>query len=59
MFARLFQTKVRYQGIMKVSDKRKLRNRDVSFTLMGLGCAQMGNLYRLTSYAQACAASDR
>lgn len=38
---------------MKVSDKRRLRNRDVSFTLMGLGCAQMGNLYRLTSYDEA------
>ena len=58
MLARLFQTKIRYQGIMKVSDKRKLRNRDVSFTLMGLGCAQMGNLYRLTSYQESLGAFE-
>lgn len=43
---------------MKVSDRRTLRNRDVSFTLMGLGCAQMGNLYRLTSYAESLSAFD-
>jgi D-threo-aldose 1-dehydrogenase len=43
---------------MKVSDRRRLRNRDVSFTLMGLGCAQMGNLYRLTSYQECLSAFD-
>lgn len=43
---------------MKVSDRRTLRNRDVSFTVMGLGCAQMGNLYRLTSYAESLSAFD-
>jgi D-threo-aldose 1-dehydrogenase len=43
---------------MKVTDQRKLRNRDVSFTLMGLGCAQMGNLYRLTSYAECLSAFE-
>ncbi|MCK8779933.1 aldo/keto reductase [Rhizobium sp. NTR19] len=43
---------------MKVSDKRKLRNRDVSFTLIGLGCAQMGNLYRLTSYQESLGAFE-
>lgn len=43
---------------MKVSDRRKLRNRDVSFTLMGLGCAQMGNLYRWTSYQESLSAFD-
>jgi D-threo-aldose 1-dehydrogenase len=43
---------------MKVSERRRLRNRDVSFTVMGLGCAQMGNLYRLTSYAESLSAFD-
>ena len=43
---------------MKVTDRRRLRNRDVSFTVMGLGCAQMGNLYRLTSYAESLSAFD-
>jgi D-threo-aldose 1-dehydrogenase len=43
---------------MKVEDRRKLRNRDVSFTLMGLGCAQMGNLYRVTSYSESLSAFD-
>ncbi|RWX80842.1 aldo/keto reductase [Neorhizobium lilium] len=43
---------------MKVTDQRKLRNRDLSFTLMGLGCAQMGNLYRLTSYAESYSAFE-
>lgn len=38
---------------MKVSDTRKLPGRPVELTLMGLGCAQMGNLYRLTSYEEA------
>jgi D-threo-aldose 1-dehydrogenase len=43
---------------MKVSDRRRLRDRDVSFTVMGLGCAQMGNLYRLTSYQESLSAFD-
>jgi D-threo-aldose 1-dehydrogenase len=43
---------------MKVTDRRSLRNRDVSFTAMGLGCAQMGNLYRLTSYGESLSAFD-
>lgn len=43
---------------MKVSDRRRLRNRDVSFTLMGLGCAQMGNLYRLTPYQESLGAFE-
>lgn len=38
---------------MKVTDKRSLSRSDVTFTLMGLGCAQMGNLYRLTPYPEA------
>lgn len=43
---------------MQVKDRRRLRNRDVSFTLMGLGCAQMGNLYRWTSYQESLSAFD-
>lgn len=43
---------------MKVTDRRKLRDRDLSLTVMGLGCAQMGNLYRLTSYAESASAFD-
>jgi D-threo-aldose 1-dehydrogenase len=43
---------------MKVSDRRRLRNRDLSFTLMGLGCAQMGNLYRVTTYQEALGAFE-
>ena len=43
---------------MQVKDKRRLRNRDVSFTLMGLGCAQMGNLYRWTSYQESLSAFE-
>ena len=43
---------------MQVKDRRKLRNRDVSFTLMGLGCAQMGNLYRWTSYQESLSAFE-
>ncbi len=41
---------------MKVNDRRKLRNRDVSLTVMGLGCAQMGSLYRWTSYEESLGA---
>lgn len=43
---------------MQVKDRRRLRNRDVSFTLMGLGCAQMGNLYRWTSYQESLSAFE-
>ncbi|WP_284778245.1 aldo/keto reductase [Agrobacterium sp. lyk4-40-TYG-31] len=43
---------------MKVSDKRKLPRRDVDVTLMGLGCAQMGNLYRVTPYEESKGAFD-
>jgi D-threo-aldose 1-dehydrogenase len=43
---------------MKVTDRRGLRDRDVSFTAMGLGCAQMGNLYRLTSYTESQSAFE-
>jgi D-threo-aldose 1-dehydrogenase len=43
---------------MKVTDQRRLRDRDVSFTAMGLGCAQMGNLYRLTSYGESLSAFE-
>ncbi len=37
---------------MKVSDKRKLPRCSVDVTVMGLGCAQMGNLYRVTPYEE-------
>ncbi len=43
---------------MKVSEKRKLPRRDVEVTVMGLGCAQMGNLYRLTPYEESKGAFD-
>lgn len=43
---------------MQVTDRRSLRNRDVSFTVMGLGCAQMGNLYRWTSYQESLGAFE-
>ncbi|PYE40470.1 D-threo-aldose 1-dehydrogenase [Rhizobium sp. PP-F2F-G20b] len=35
---------------MKVSDRRKLSRVDLDLTLLGLGCSQMGNLYRVTPY---------
>ncbi|MCO5734284.1 aldo/keto reductase [Rhizobium sp. SSA_523] len=41
---------------MQVNDRRSLRHRDVSFTAMGLGCAQMGSLYRWTSYQESLGA---
>lgn len=44
---------------MKVSDKRTLPHRDVEVTIMGLGCAQMGNLYRLTPYEESKGAFDK
>lgn len=53
-----FPTTNRKSKTMKVKDRRRLRNRDVSFTLMGLGCAQMGNLYRVTGYQESLGAFD-
>lgn len=41
---------------MKVAEKRALPRRPVEITLMGLGCAQMGNLYRKTSYEESAGA---
>ena len=41
---------------MNVADTRTLPRRPVDVTLMGLGCAQMGNLYRVTSYEEAAGA---
>lgn len=41
---------------MNVADTRKLPRADVDVTLMGLGCAQMGNLYRVTSYEESAGA---
>lgn len=43
---------------MKVSEKRKIPRRDVDVTVMGLGCAQMGNLYRITPYEESKGAFD-
>lgn len=43
---------------MKVSDKRKLPRCEVEVTVMGLGCAQMGNLYRVTPYEESKGAFD-
>lgn len=43
---------------MKVSEKRKIPRRDVDVTVMGLGCAQMGNLYRVTPYEESKGAFD-
>jgi D-threo-aldose 1-dehydrogenase len=43
---------------MKVAERRKLPNRSVDLTLMGLGCAQMGNLYRVTPYEESKGAFD-
>ncbi|MFB9950082.1 aldo/keto reductase [Rhizobium puerariae] len=41
---------------MNVADRRKLPRADVELTLVGLGCAQMGNLYRRTSYEESAGA---
>lgn len=38
---------------MNVSDRRPLPRKDLSLTAFGLGCAQMGGLYKATSYADA------
>ena len=43
---------------MKVSDRRTLPRTGLSVTVMGLGCAQMGNLYRVTPYAESLSAHD-
>lgn len=43
---------------MKPSDIRRLPTIDLTITTMGLGCAQMGNLYRLTSYDECKTAFD-
>jgi D-threo-aldose 1-dehydrogenase len=43
---------------MKVSATKKLARRDLEVTVMGLGAAQMGNLYRVTPYAESLSAFD-
>ncbi|AWK85281.1 aldo/keto reductase [Azospirillum thermophilum] len=43
---------------MKVTDRRTLPRSNLSLTVMGLGCAQMGGLYRWTSLAEAEAVAD-
>lgn len=44
---------------MKSSDIRHLPHKTFALTAMGLGCAQMGNLYRLTSYDECKGAFDQ
>lgn len=44
---------------MKPSDTRHLPKTTFALTAMGLGCAQMGNLYRLTSYDECKGAFDQ
>jgi D-threo-aldose 1-dehydrogenase len=44
---------------MKPSDTRHLPHKTLALTTMGLGCAQMGNLYRLTSYEECKGAFDQ
>jgi len=41
---------------MNASDTRKFPRVDLDVTLIGLGCAQMGNLYRVTPYAESAGA---
>ncbi|MGF9692469.1 aldo/keto reductase [Rhizobium sp. 0TCS1.26] len=41
---------------MKVTEQRTHARTGVSLTGMGLGCAQMGNLYRVTPYAESAGA---
>ncbi|GAB4071325.1 aldo/keto reductase [Ancylobacter sonchi] len=41
---------------MKAGDKRIHARTQVAATAIGLGCAQMGNLYRVTSYAESAGA---
>jgi D-threo-aldose 1-dehydrogenase len=43
---------------MKAAEIRTHTRTGVSLTLMGLGCAQMGSLYRVTSFADASGAFD-
>lgn len=43
---------------MKVTARRKLPRREASLSVMGLGCAQMGNLYKVTSHEEARGAFD-
>jgi len=43
---------------MPVSDLRIHARTRVAFTAMGLGCAQMGNLYRVTTYGEALGAFE-
>lgn len=43
---------------MRVGDPRTHARSNVQVTAMGLGCAQMGNLYRVTSYAEAAGAFE-
>jgi D-threo-aldose 1-dehydrogenase len=43
---------------MKVSATKKLARRDLEVTVVGLGAAQMGNLYRVTPYAESLSAFD-
>lgn len=43
---------------MKSFDTRNLPKSALALTTMGLGCAQMGNLYRLTSYDECKSAFD-
>ncbi|MCK0196979.1 aldo/keto reductase [Ancylobacter sp. 6x-1] len=43
---------------MKVGDTRIHARTGVRVTALGLGCAQMGSLYRVTSYAEAAGAFD-
>ncbi|XUY29573.1 aldo/keto reductase [Agrobacterium sp. rho-8.1] len=43
---------------MKVSDRRRLPRVELDIPVFGLGCAQMGNLYRVTPYDEAKATFD-
>ncbi|MCB8822206.1 aldo/keto reductase [Microvirga rosea] len=43
---------------MKITDRRSLPRRNLSLTTMGLGCAQMGGLFKATSNAEAMAVTD-
>ncbi|MBL0375005.1 aldo/keto reductase [Rhizobium sp. KVB221] len=43
---------------MKITQTRTLSRRPVTLNLLGLGCAQMGGLYRSTSYQDAAATFD-
>lgn len=43
---------------MKAADLRTLARSGLTVTSMGLGCAQMGNLYRVTPYAEALGAFE-